>query len=390
MPRKKKGEDWDLSKAEIYKIVNLLDPNNIYVGSTTVGLNERFRGHKDGAKHKTRTSPFHFYMCDIGIENFDIIHIEYPIVKTWQELELRELEVANEFKKKGYKVWNAFTSKEEEAEQLADRMKKFWDGNQEAKENARDRFFKYGCVSRRSNGNTHYWYFSCTINRKQHCKKFNVNVMGEEQAELAAKNYRYEYFKITAEEYENWFNQQNFDKEKIYKMEKKIEEEKKKYKEYFKRTGGKPKPANFNYGTVRKDKNNKWIFSWHENGKKKSKSFAESKWGKKAELLANAMRYKIYDELEDKDNLKQILDDELNPNFLKQNGNFKYGELCRYEFHSGWSWCFRWFDENKKYRSKSYSENKYGPEKAKQLAEEMRETIYSELKNNKDVNSNSD
>ena len=89
----------DISKydsGKIYKIVNNQN-SDIYVGSTTMELEQRMIKHKCDAKQRPNLSKFYTYMNEIGINNFDIELLEEYPCETKEELLIREGELIKKF-----------------------------------------------------------------------------------------------------------------------------------------------------------------------------------------------------------------------------------------------------------------------------------------------------
>ena len=78
---------------KIYKIVDTTNPDMVYVGSTTYDLNVRMIKHKCDAKQRPELSKLYTYMNEVGIDKFDIHHIEDYPCEGKEELRKREGEL---------------------------------------------------------------------------------------------------------------------------------------------------------------------------------------------------------------------------------------------------------------------------------------------------------
>ena len=79
----------EYTKGKIYKIVNDID-SCVYIGSTTIPLNKRIAHHRNKAKNTKINSKLYTYMRNIGINNFNIVLIEYYPCNNREELVQRE------------------------------------------------------------------------------------------------------------------------------------------------------------------------------------------------------------------------------------------------------------------------------------------------------------
>ena len=79
----------------IYRIINNQN-SDVYVGSTTMELEQRLIKHKCDAKQRPDLSKFYTYMNEIGMNNFDIELVEYFPCETKEELFRREGEIIRE------------------------------------------------------------------------------------------------------------------------------------------------------------------------------------------------------------------------------------------------------------------------------------------------------
>lgn len=68
-------ENQKLITGKIYKIINTETPD-IYIGSTTQPLSERFRKHKTSSRNIHRNSKLYKFMRKIGTEKFSIVLIK--------------------------------------------------------------------------------------------------------------------------------------------------------------------------------------------------------------------------------------------------------------------------------------------------------------------------
>ena len=82
-------------EAKIYKVVNRLN-SEIYVGSSTVDLEQRMIKHRCEAKQRPYLSKFYTYMNELGIDNFEIELIEEFPCECQEELRRREGEIIQE------------------------------------------------------------------------------------------------------------------------------------------------------------------------------------------------------------------------------------------------------------------------------------------------------
>lgn len=163
----------------------------------------------------------------------------------------------------------------------------------------------------------------------------------------------------------------------------------------------------FKYGSLYKDKG-AWKFTWWENDKKKRrcKSFSINKYGEEnAKKMAEEMRFEIFnisrDEYKDwlkneeerKENEREKKEEEKmerKENRIIRKGtdhpNFNYGSIIRQNDH--WRFNYRL---NCKQHSKSFSFKKWGGEQeAYRLILEFQLSVFPELKNNNDVDTNYD
>ena len=70
----------------IYKITNTVEPNLVYIGSTTNDLNIRMSKHKYDARNRPDKSKLYPLMNEIGIDNFMIEEIEKFPCESKEEL----------------------------------------------------------------------------------------------------------------------------------------------------------------------------------------------------------------------------------------------------------------------------------------------------------------
>ena len=80
----------------IYKIINSINPMDIYIGSTTSDLEIRFVKHKSDAKNRPHLSNLYTYMNCLGVEHFDIELVEECSCNSKEELFQREGEIIRE------------------------------------------------------------------------------------------------------------------------------------------------------------------------------------------------------------------------------------------------------------------------------------------------------
>ena len=86
----------DYSKAKIYKVLNTVD-DDVYIGSTCVGLATRMSKHRAAARMNRSKCKLMTKMNDIGIENFYIELIkEYPECENIEQLRKLEGEYITE------------------------------------------------------------------------------------------------------------------------------------------------------------------------------------------------------------------------------------------------------------------------------------------------------
>ena len=87
----------DYSRAKIYKLVNDVD-DEVYIGSTTDPLNDRFCRHKwDATSRERPKSKLYKHMNNLGFEHFKIELIEDYPCNNKTELEIRESELIKKY-----------------------------------------------------------------------------------------------------------------------------------------------------------------------------------------------------------------------------------------------------------------------------------------------------
>ena len=86
----------DYSQSKIYKIQPIIehDEGDIYIGSTTLKLNDRFTGHKSNFKsyieNKANMNTSYYLFEKYGVENCEIVLLEDVECSCKKELELKE------------------------------------------------------------------------------------------------------------------------------------------------------------------------------------------------------------------------------------------------------------------------------------------------------------
>jgi len=104
------------SKGKIYRLINSLTEETIYIGSTVDKLCKRMTGHRTACK-KNKTQVYKFINEFIFIENIKIILIEKYPCDSFDELRMREQYYIEQFKEQIKNTMNAFTSQETKKEQ---------------------------------------------------------------------------------------------------------------------------------------------------------------------------------------------------------------------------------------------------------------------------------
>lgn len=189
--------DW--SKAQIYKVVNLLNPMEIYIGGTTQILSDRMKSHIYHALYGREGywSPFYLHMFEVGVENFEIIPEEkVPYVKNMAELEKEEFRIIKKYQELNYTILNTITSEEMKSKHMAEKRKEEFENNPEL----RSEFtrFNYGCVHRsyysNDDVNYYFWGFSWVDeNKKRNKKIFPEHVYGDRAEEFARAYQKFIY-----------------------------------------------------------------------------------------------------------------------------------------------------------------------------------------------------
>ena len=119
---------------KIYKITNTIN-SEVYVGSSTIDLEDRMIKHKNFAKKKPYASNLHKLMNELGVENFEIELVENCPCESQEELEKREGEIIKDIgtlnqkvvgrsdEKRRKKTWNMTKTKGQENKQRNERRK---------------------------------------------------------------------------------------------------------------------------------------------------------------------------------------------------------------------------------------------------------------------------
>jgi predicted GIY-YIG superfamily endonuclease len=157
---------------KIYKLVNS-ENEIIYIGSTTVTLAQRMRGHRSSAKTSSRGILYNA-MREIGIEKFRIIFIENFPCDTVSELESREYEIMNDYKKDEIELYNLTTEKGKIHESTREKMRARIDSVETIKKRSAA-LFKRGCVSFSENQWRFYWH----EDGKRKSKSFSIKKYGD-------------------------------------------------------------------------------------------------------------------------------------------------------------------------------------------------------------------
>jgi predicted GIY-YIG superfamily endonuclease len=167
----------DYSKGKIYKIINS-ENDTVYVGSTIQSLSARMAGHRRDAK-TSMSGIFYKAMREIGIEKFRIIFIENFPCNSISELESREYEIMNDYKKDEIELYNLMTEKGKIHESTREKLRARIDSAETIKKRSAA-LFKRGCL--RFNESSNNWCFYWHEDGKLKSKSFSVNKYGERSA----------------------------------------------------------------------------------------------------------------------------------------------------------------------------------------------------------------
>ena len=121
------------NNGKIYKIVNELEPDKFYVGSTTLPLSRRMAEHR--AHTKKGTSFFYTEIRQVGIKHFHIVLIHDFLCSNVEQLRAEEERVRRELKPY-YNMRRAFQTEEEKKEH----KKKYYEQN---KDKVKDKIKEY-------------------------------------------------------------------------------------------------------------------------------------------------------------------------------------------------------------------------------------------------------
>lgn len=125
---------------KIYRIDNIIEPENFYVGSTSERyLSTRMNKHRHDAKNRTKLSKLWRFMHEKGIDNFKISLIAEHNVKSWDE----QLQKEQHYIKLLNPTLNqqaAYNTKEEEKQKLKQASLNLRTRNRE-----NNRFYCYDC-----------------------------------------------------------------------------------------------------------------------------------------------------------------------------------------------------------------------------------------------------
>ena len=138
---------------KIYKITNTIN-SEVYVGSSTIDLEDRMIKHKNFAKKKPYASNLHKLMNELGVENFEIELVENCPCESQEELEKREGEIIKDIGTLNQKVVGRSDEEKKERRQEYDknnRDKRNKQRNERRKANpekTKNEYKKYGKLYR--------------------------------------------------------------------------------------------------------------------------------------------------------------------------------------------------------------------------------------------------
>jgi group I intron endonuclease len=119
------------SKGKIYRLINDIDPNEIYIGSTCLDLSKRLFNHRAYAR-LNKKSKIYQRMKDVGIDHFKIVLVEEYPCENKMQLVQREQYYIDLLKPNLNSRW-AYATDEQKKDRKNDHQKNHYQNNRDAK-----------------------------------------------------------------------------------------------------------------------------------------------------------------------------------------------------------------------------------------------------------------